>query len=78
MLVRWELKIDSVEIIHISADGTPETNSDAEKRLMNRLGFVPDMFHDEGQCIEDAYDRHADKIAYVGKAQAAVVEEWYV
>jgi hypothetical protein len=33
------------------------------------------MFHDEGQCIEDAYDRHADKIAYVGKAQAAVVEE---
>jgi hypothetical protein len=29
--------------------------------------LVPDMFYPEQQCIEDAYDRQAEKIAYVDK-----------
>lgn len=75
ILICRELKADNIEIVHVLADGTLETNSDAEKRLMKMLRIVPDMFHNETQCVEDAYDRQADKIAYEEKTQAAAAGE---
>jgi uncharacterized protein (DUF488 family) len=75
ILICRELKADNIEIVHVLADGTLEANSDAEKRLMKMLRIVPDMFHDERQCIEDAYDRQSDKIAYEEKTQAVAAGE---
>lgn len=73
ILICRELKANNIEIDHILADGALETNSNAEKRLMHMFGIEPDMFHNEEQCIDDAYDRQADKIAYEEKTQAAAV-----
>lgn len=54
-----------LQIEHIMADGTIETNEQAEKRLMSLLHIVPDMFHSEADRIELAYDKQAGSIAYV-------------
>lgn len=75
ILVCRELRAESIEIVHILADGSLETNPDAEKRLMNMLRIKPDMFHNERQCIEDAYDKQAEKIAYEEKTQVAAAGE---
>ena len=42
---------------------------------MNMLRIKPDMFHNERQCIEDAYDKQAEKIAYEEKTQVAAAGE---
>lgn len=68
ILICRELKADNIEIVHVLADGAQETHSDAEKRLMNMFGIAPDMFHDEAHCVEDAYNRQAERIAYVEKS----------
>ena len=65
ILLCRELRSPGIEIAHISADGSIETHAEAEQRLMQLVGVRPDMLDDERTCIETAYDRQAEKIAYV-------------
>jgi uncharacterized protein (DUF488 family) len=65
ILVCREMRSPDLTIEHILADGSIETNADAEKRLMAMLDLRPDMLRDEHQCIERAYDVQAHNIAYV-------------
>jgi uncharacterized protein (DUF488 family) len=53
-----------VEIRHILADGAILSHHDFERRLMQAVRIIPDMFTDEAQCISRAYDKQGEKIAY--------------
>jgi uncharacterized protein (DUF488 family) len=64
ILVCRELKGPELEIEHILSDGTLESNSAAETRLMSMMNLRPDMFHTEQDCIKEAYDKQANNIAY--------------
>lgn len=65
ILVCRQLRAAVDSIAHILADGSLEPNEESERRLMRLHGLAPDMLQDEKDCIEQAYDRQADKIAYV-------------
>lgn len=65
ILVCREMRSHAKQIKHILANGGIETNLEAEKRLLNALGIVPDMFKNTNECIEEAYDKQGQKIAYV-------------
>jgi hypothetical protein len=54
-----------VQIQHIRADGSLESQDDAEKRLMAEE-HVPtdDFFTPRGQLLAQAYDQRGGKIAY--------------
>ena len=65
ILVCREMRSYAEQIKHILADGEIETNSEAENRLLNTLRIVPDMFKNKNECIEEAYDKQGQKIAYV-------------
>ena len=65
ILVCRALRTADLDIKHILADGTVESRSATEQRLMDVLDIVPDMFHGEAACVERAYDTQADRIAYV-------------
>lgn len=71
ILVCREMRSVAGQINHILANGGIETNSDAENRLMNTLKIVPDMFKRKSECIEDAYDKQGQRIAYVKKEKQA-------
>lgn len=64
ILVTRQLR-QAFTIKHILEDGNIESNTDAETRLLEALNIHPDMVWDESQCIEQAYDLQATKIAYV-------------
>ncbi len=66
ILVTRQLRRDYT-IKHILADGRIESGTAAEARLRDLLNIHPDLVRDENQCIEDAYDLQAQKIAYVNK-----------
>jgi uncharacterized protein (DUF488 family) len=68
ILVCRELRSVDLEIDHILADGAVETNIAAEKRLMSMMNLRPDMFHSERDCIEQAYEKQANRIAYSVRA----------
>jgi uncharacterized protein (DUF488 family) len=65
ILVCRELRTPQLNIEHILADGSIETNREAEIRLMSMLNIQPDMIQDEHECIERAYENQANNIAYV-------------
>ena len=65
ILVCRALRTAGLDIQHILPDGSLESGSAAEGRLMAALNILPDMFHDEAECVERAYDTQADRIAYV-------------
>ena len=65
ILVCRKMRPLATQIKHILADGTIETNAQAERRLRNSLGIHPDLLRGESQSIEDAYDKQGQKIAYV-------------
>jgi uncharacterized protein (DUF488 family) len=65
ILVCRALRAADLDIQHILADGSLESGSAAEERLMAALNILPDMFHDEAECVERAYDTQAERIAYV-------------
>ena len=52
------------EIQHILSDGSVKTNKEMEKALMDKFKIYPDMFRTEKECIEEAYNKKAQKIAY--------------
>lgn len=65
VLVCREMRPLLAQIDHILEDGQIETNAAAEQRLMDLLKIAPDMFKTKLQCVEEAYDRQGQKIAYV-------------
>jgi len=65
ILVCRKLRSNDLEIEHILADGSLESLASAEKRLMSMMNVQPDMFHNERDCVEEAYDKQANTIAYV-------------
>lgn len=65
ILVCREMRLIAAQINHILADGKIETNSEAENRLLNTLRIAPDMFKNKNECIEEAYDKQGQKIAYI-------------
>ena len=67
ILVCREMRSITDQINHILADGEIESNPEAENRLMNMLRIVPDMFKNKSECIEEAYDKQGQRIAYVRK-----------
>jgi uncharacterized protein (DUF488 family) len=69
LLVCRELRSPDLEIEHILSDGAIETNIAAEKRLMAMMNLRPDMFHNERDCIEKAYEEQAKNIAYTVTAR---------
>ena len=73
ILVCREMRSITGQINHILANGEIETNSDAENRLMNALKIVPDMFKSKSECIEDAYDKQGQRIAYVENEKQAMI-----
>jgi uncharacterized protein (DUF488 family) len=65
ILICRELRSRDLEIKHILADGAVETNAEAERRLMQLTNITPDMLIHESECIEMAYEKQANNIAYV-------------
>jgi uncharacterized protein (DUF488 family) len=66
ILVARELEHRSVPVTHILADGTLEPNAQTMARLVAEMNVAePDLFRDERQRVEEAYDARAKKVAYV-------------
>ncbi len=56
---------DEMEILHILADGTVETNAEFEERLRASLNIpAQDLFEDYATLINRAYDLQGKKIAF--------------
>ncbi len=65
ILVCRRLRTEVDGISHILETGEIETQQEAEYRMMRGLKIVyPDLFHNEEELIEQAYDRQGEKIAY--------------
>lgn len=64
MLVSRYLRHESFDIHHIQADGSVETNQEAEGRLLAKRK-MPDetLFHNKDQQLEEAYARQGRQIA---------------
>lgn len=69
ILICRELRASDLSIEHILADGSIETNTAAERRLMSVLNIHIDLLHNEQDCIEQAYEKQASNIAYVIPSQ---------
>lgn len=66
ILVCHELRRTPLEIAHICADGTLESNADAEKRLVKATGLPEsDLFTSGDEAIEEAYRLQGKRIAWV-------------
>ena len=69
LISRYMRKYD-IEIIHILEDGKIESNSDAEKRLMQILNSPQeqgDLFLSIEERIEKAYDLQGENIAHISQ-----------
>ncbi len=66
------------EIKHILPDGAVFTHREMEKTLMDKFKLTPHMFRTEKECIEEAYDLQAQKIAYIDKTISNPLEEPFV
>ncbi len=65
ILICRHLRVDDMNIKHILEDGSLETQSEAEQRLMDVLNIPKqDLFASPEQLVEQAYDRQGEKIAY--------------
>jgi len=66
ILICRELRSDPMEILHIREDGSLESTSEVEARLLRHCGLVnAHLFRDRAELIEQAYDRQSERIAYV-------------
>ena len=66
ILVTRELERSGVPVSHILCDGTLEPNSQTLQRLVTEMALgESDLFADERELIEAAYDARAQKVAYV-------------
>jgi len=54
-----------LEFGHVLEDGSMESNAASEARLMEGLKIMPDLLRGEEECVVEAYQRQAEKVAYV-------------
>lgn len=65
VLVCRQLRDDNLDIRHIHPDGSVETMSDAEDRLLASLGLeAQDLFRQREEMLQEAYERQGKRIAY--------------
>jgi hypothetical protein len=56
---------DKLNIKHVLADGTMESHTDAEKRLMKEEKIAAvDLFKSGSELLDSAYDQRGQKIAF--------------
>ena len=65
ILICRRLRASGLDIKHILADGGIVSQNELEERLKNHFRIKPDMFNKDAECIEEAYRRQGEKIAYV-------------
>ena len=71
ILVARRLVADGVEVAHILETGALETHAEAVARLRLRLRIPEgDMFKDEAQLTEEAYELQGQRIAYAEPAES--------
>ena len=63
------------EIKHILFDGSTRTNKEMERALMDKFKLYPDMFRTKKECIKEAYNRQAQKIAYTYPKDSDLLKE---
>lgn len=73
ILVCRRMRSIAEQINHILANGEIETNLEAENRLLSKLRIVPDMFKNQIECVEEAYDKQGQRIAYVEEEKHATI-----
>ena len=61
------MNIPKNRIQHILSNGSVQSHIEIEKKLLDSLKIAPDMLRDETECIETAYIKQAQKIAYTSK-----------
>lgn len=66
-LVTRQLRTEPMQIAHILADGSVESNQNFEQRLMKLHDIEPDLLTTPEQCVDRAYDVHSGQIAYINK-----------
>jgi uncharacterized protein (DUF488 family) len=70
MLVTRNLRDEPFEINHIRADGTLESNAEAEERLLDASGLpAASLFENERALIEAAYEHVGRKMSWRPDAQ---------
>lgn len=67
ILVCRNLRKENINILHILKNGKIETNNESEQRLMKKLEIKADLYKNIDQCVEEAYDKQAQNIAYTMK-----------
>ena len=66
ILVARTLAQAGLRIVHVLSDGAVETHDNALGRLIDRLGLGhEDMFRSRTNSVEEAYERQAERIAFV-------------
>jgi len=65
VLVCRELRVSGLDLRHVLEDGSVESNTEAENRLLD-LADLPrgDLFRPRDALVEEAYDRQARRIAW--------------
>lgn len=68
ILICKHLKNDNIKIIHIIDSNATENHTETELRLMKLYQLdQPDLFINESERLEEAYNRQWGKIAYVAE-----------
>ena len=71
ILICKHLKNDNIKIIHIIDSNTTENHTETELRLMKLYQLdQPDLFINDSERLEEAYNRQWGKIAYVAETTA--------
>jgi uncharacterized protein (DUF488 family) len=71
ILICRHLRNEGISIQHIREDGSLETQTALEKRLVDRLEIEPDLFNGGRayeQLVEKAFDTRGKKIAYLQRS----------
>ncbi|HYW78754.1 MAG TPA: DUF488 domain-containing protein [Thermoguttaceae bacterium] len=70
ILICRNLRSDDLEIRHILEDGSLETQTQAEDRLLTLWKLPPgDLFDSKETFVEEAYNRQGERIAYTDSTE---------
>ncbi len=71
ILVCRSLRSEPLEIFHILGDGSLEGAAAAETRLLGMMGLpASDLFRDQDELVQQAYDMQSERIAYVEQQES--------
>ncbi len=76
ILICRNLRNESIEISHIMHDGSQENQKNAENRLLRLFHLdLPDLFRNDKEKLEEAYDRQGEDIAYTEQSEIEYIEK---